>query len=118
MNERNLWRAKGLIGDMFVYGEPHLNCNVPVIYDDGISVPIKVETAGRFVTISKGISLFEGDVLVNPQGKKGVIIFTDFKFQLNTQRSGNTMWLIPIEAGFLKSKELIGNIIDNPQLLD
>ena len=55
--------------------------------------------------------IYEGDILRNPEGKKGVVEFFDGSFCLKS----NGFYVL--NYGFLKNKEVIGNIYENPELL-
>ena len=69
------------------------------------------------LTDKNGVKIFEGDVLTNHQNKKGLIVFDEGKFCIETKRQNNTVWFMPLDKGFLKNKEIIGNIYENKNLI-
>lgn len=76
------------------------------------------ETVGQYIGLMIGSTrLFKGDILENPQGRRGYIDFEDGMFCLKTNRDKNTIWSMNLSNGFLKNKTLIGNIHQHPELL-
>jgi len=69
------------------------------------------------LTDKNGVEVFEGDVLKNPQVKIGEVVFNEGKFCIKTYRKNDTIWYMPLDIGFMKNKEIIGNIYSNPELL-
>jgi uncharacterized phage protein (TIGR01671 family) len=64
-----------------------------------------------------GKEVYEGDVLSNSQGKKGIVIFEDGCFKLQLHKSETSSHYVPLNISYLENKEVIGNIYQNPELL-
>lgn len=67
-------------------------------------------------TDKKGIEIYEGDILINPIGKKGVVEFVNGSFCLHYQKN-NRHYYDVLDNGYCLNKEIIGNIYENPELL-
>jgi uncharacterized phage protein (TIGR01671 family) len=69
------------------------------------------------LTDKNGVEIFEFDIVKNPQGKIGEVVFHEGKFCLKSFRKNDTIWYMPLDIGFMKNKEVIGNKFENPELL-
>jgi hypothetical protein len=58
-----------------------------------------------------GMEIYEGDILVNPENKKGVVEFLNGSFCLKSKG------YYVLNSGFLKNKIVVGNILENSEML-
>lgn len=63
-----------------------------------------------------GKEIYEGDILQNPEGKKGIVIYLDGAFRLQTHKSNTSMHYITLNQGFCMNKTIVGNIYEHPEL--
>lgn len=84
---------------------PYLDGELGVF--DGKATPILPETVGQYtgLTDKNGNKIFEGDIVASTWGYKGVVEFDDITYA-------------KLECTFNEECEIIGNIHDNPELLD
>jgi uncharacterized phage protein (TIGR01671 family) len=62
-----------------------------------------------------GKEVYEGDILSNQYGKKDLVVFFENGF-FGKSKTNQTTYN-PLCNGYLKNKEIIGNIYENPELL-
>lgn len=60
--------------------------------------------------------VYEGDILINPYKKIGIIFFKEGAFFLKVKTSHKDQYDL-LSKGYLKNKKVIGNIYQNPDLL-
>ena len=80
--------------------------------------PVKPETVGQYTGIKdkNGTKIFEGDIVkknVNGRELKGLVKYKDCAFGVMINDDGNGLFLC-----FFNDCEVIGNIYDNPELLE
>lgn len=77
---------------------------------DGVEV--HPETVGQFtgLTNKKGDEIYEGDELLNPQGKVGRVDFHNGSFSLIVKEIKGSITRIMLTEGFCGNKSVIGNI--------
>jgi len=78
----------------------------------GKFIQVNIETVGQYIESNdkNDIEIYEGDILANPKGEVGTVVFHDCKFCIKVIRKNKTIWHMPLEKGFLRNKEIIGNI--------
>jgi len=64
-----------------------------------------------------GIDIYEGDILENPENKTSVIIWTLNGYFAESQND-DRITSIPLSLCFVENKKIIGNIYENPELLN
>lgn len=82
---------------------------------DGDRVQVYPETVGEYIglTDKNGNKIFEGDITTNSLGDIGVIEYKARNAAFIAKELENGYWL-----WFQNVKEVIGNIHDNPELLE
>ena len=65
-----------------------------------------------------GNEIYEGDILGNPMGLKGVVEFYGGKYVWKYINKKGMEILATMDPGLMKIKLIIGNIHENPELLD
>jgi hypothetical protein len=80
---------------------------------DGVEV--HPETICQFtgLTNKEGDEIYEGDKLLNPQGKVGRVEFHNGSFCLVVKETKVSITRIMLTEGFCDNKSIIGNIHDN-----
>lgn len=123
------FRAKPLNGP-WAYGEPHIkNCRHPHIHTAAsATIYIDPKTVGQFIGIkdSKGREIYEGDILeyYNKITKKshlsGHVIYNEHAaaFNVVNPENGHYLYIKPTDDGIDETLTIIGNIHDNPELLE
>lgn len=71
------------------------------------------------LTDKNGKEIYEGDVLSNSTGKIDKVIFYENGFfgKSKSNMGKNHYWYNPLCVDYIKNKEVIGNIYENPELL-
>ena len=64
-----------------------------------------------------GMDVYEGDILANPKGEIGVVVWYRAGFHLKCRRKNGNILYIPLDEGFLRNKEIIGDIHQKPELI-
>jgi hypothetical protein len=64
-----------------------------------------------------GVEIYEGDILENPSFKKRVVVWFENGFHAQSINNSQAR-LIPLSVGFLKNKEVVSNIHQNPELVN
>ena len=130
-----LFRGKRVDNGEWVYGLPYkakYGCISSIINDDEERFLIFPETVGQYtgLTDKNGKEIYEGDIVCTRFPKEcehagnicslGDILFRDGMFGIEwTQWKNDTFWgLRRIDEDFHKEIEVIGNIHDNPELLE
>lgn len=107
----------------WVYGGISVFENDTTIFDCNCMVNSAYEVFGYSVGQFTGLKdknvkdIYECDILKNPKGEIGKVIWFEAGFHLECKRKNGDLFMIPLTAGFLGNKEIIGNQFDNPELL-
>ena len=120
------FRAKGKRSGEWCIGELHLASKVPHIHSDVLSsIPIDPDTVGQYTGMKdkNGKEIYEGDILgcANPKIKH-LVFYNERQGRFMAALDGNLDDDFFCLCGFDSerwnaSKEIIGNIYDNPELL-
>lgn len=94
---------------------PYLCCESGCI--DGYATPVKPETVGQFtgLTDKNGKRIFEGDIL-SEHGRLFVVAWDQKWAQFRLQHIGRCIQYPEWNRGV--QMEIVGNILDNPELLE
>lgn len=65
-----------------------------------------------------GKEIYEGDILENTVNLRGSIEFHDGKFIWRYRNKRNVEFLATLDYGLLKNKAIVGNIYENPELIN
>lgn len=60
--------------------------------------------------------IYVGDILENPQGERGEVVFDNGCFALKAKKK-NSDYYFPLSHGFCHNKKIIGNIYETPEKL-
>ena len=132
------FRAKDLLSGSWAIGDLHVLCDKPHIHTERTCFPfagkrafVDPKTIGQFTGLSdkNGEDIYEGDIIAvrSVEHKEKMIvheIFYDeregrFKAGLNGTHNRGDFGCVGLDdAGWVQSKEVIGNIYDNPELLE
>ena len=109
------------VGD-WVYGS-YVDYPVAQIFDREDEYIVDPATVGQFTGLcdKNGVKIFEGDILRDGLGDDGVVTYFEsiasFKY-----RVGNEVWNLnegdPNRSTQLQYTEIIGNVHDNPELME
>lgn len=115
------FRGKRIDNNEWVFGSLIL-CSKAIIRwvhnpltNDFTDVEVQPETVGQFtgLTNKEGDEIYEGDKLLNPQGKVGRVEFHNGSFCLVVKETKVSITRIMLTEGFCGNKSIIGNIHDN-----
>lgn len=120
------FRAKNKNGEWIV-GDIHLQCKTPHIHYVGDKYLIDVDTISQYTGLKdiNGKEIYEGDIIKGLDSTKNDILHV---VKWDDQTASFEAYLIPFDKHLHKSplsqnwldffdKEVIGNIFDNPELL-
>lgn len=117
------FRAKTAAGE-WVYGDLHLNTPFPHIHDEKMSKrPIQTETIGQFTGLydKNRKEIYEGDILLPGYISRAKVELLEVRFVRGVFAflwEGNLDMECPTTAPTHEWAEVIGNIYDNPGLMD
>lgn len=114
------FKAKTATTNRWAYGHYAFTQGHHVVYEDGVPFVIVLNTLGQYTGLKdkKGVEIYEGDVLtsnvqpckmINPiKDGYGVVRFENGMFKLGA---------ISLVT-FISKMEVIGNVYENPELLE
>lgn len=115
------FRGKAINDGVWVYGDLHLMSKTPHIHDTfARSVHIDTSTVGQYTGLrdKNGKKIYEGDIL---RGSNGSINGYEWPFRLEVKWDKDKCKFTVPTWGYIDSThyyEVIGNIYDNPKLLE
>lgn len=119
------FRGKSLDNGEWVYGDLHIRTPFPHIHSeiDYGKVDIDPHTVGQFTGLHDkyGAEIYEGDIIIEKlrrarkEGERLVICFDDFEYKGKNANGATTSLSLLAEYHTI---EVIGNIHDNPELLN
>lgn len=65
-----------------------------------------------------GKEIYEGDIILTEGKLKAPMDFENGCFGLRIKRRNGDEWFMPLNPRALKNKEVIGNVFENPELLN
>lgn len=127
-NRQIKFRFWGKFGEL---NEEKDECEIEMLYGDRFCfsdhAPINDLFADKsFVAMQftnhldkNGKPIYEGDILSNSYGKIDEVIFykNGFFGKSKSNMGKNHYWYNPLCADYIKNKEVIGNIYENPEIL-
>lgn len=128
MNREIKFRFWGKFGEL---NEEEDECEMEMLYGDRFcfqhAEPIDTLFADKSFIVMQyaglkdknGKEIYEGDILTNSYGKIDVVIFYENGFfgKSKSNMGKNHYWYNPLCSDYIKNKEVIGNIYENPELL-
>ena len=117
-----LFRGKHFVSGKTVYGNYLVFCDTAhLIVNDGGNYRINPETVGQYtgMTDKNGVKIFEGDIVrcnrfaCDGKDMVGYIVYNDYCFSVKEHKTPNSPAM-----GLCDDFEIIGNIHDNPELLE
>lgn len=125
MNREILYRGKQIVSGEWIYGVPISNDNITCIFKltDGLSelkgFQVKTETVGQYtgLTDRNGKKIFEGDI-IKSKGKKAFAVEYSQNIAGFVTKGFGILSCPCMNVGTMKSYEVIGNIYDNPELME
>lgn len=141
MNDRYLFRGKRKDNGKWIYGGIYYQkadeVKEEAVYiigaslnDVGAAYEVIPETVEQCtgLTDKNGRLIFEGDIMISPIGRKGIVSFGTYKPWSTSDSDDFESWKLSVvgmnntECGLGKSctefMKVIGNIHDNPELLE
>lgn len=114
------FRAKEVNTNKWVFGDLHLIANFPHIhseyYDKHLIYP---DTIGQYTGLNdkNGKEIYSGDILKTFTGSKCEVVYHEasFKIRYNKRHEPN---ILTRSSVLVLDYEVIGNIYDNPELLE
>ena len=127
MNRELKFRFWGKFGEL---NEEKDECENEMLYGDRFcfqhTEPIDTLFADKSFVVMQytglkdknGKPIYEGDILTNSYGKIDVVIFYENGFfgKSKSNMGKNNYWYNPLSSDYIKNKEVIGNIYENPEL--
>lgn len=123
MNRKIKFRGKRLDNGEWVYGDlwQH-NERVDIVDRKADSHPVDPGTVGQYTCLKdrNGVAIYEGDILNHPAGPKAEIKYIPehAAFIARYMYEGEQTYNYLEGDGVLKLCEIIGNIYENPELLE
>ena len=110
------------VGD-FVYGHYiESGCDAPcIIFGDGEQIEVNKKTLGQFISLTdeNGANIFDGDIINDSLVGVGAVKFCNANSAFKVSYGdGVGKWFIDFSASDMRSLEVIGNIHQNPELLE
>ena len=114
-------KFRGYNGEKWLFGNLEINYKTKqaCISDNGFwRRPVRFDTVGQFtgLTDSTGKEIYEGDIIKTQKSEIGIIVWENDLCGFRARLADNSFYILTVF--FASMFSVIGNIHDNPELLE